>query len=63
MRTIVKKTPQLRLTGIKEAETEFNLAWYGYLESRELAKNIEAGITKLPTSNREATQKELERFR
>ena len=63
MRTIVKKRPQLRLTGIKEAETEFNLAWYGYLESRELAKNIEMGITKLPTSNRETTQKELERFK
>lgn len=62
MRTITKKTPQLRLTGIKEAETEFNLAWYGYNESRELAKNIESGIAKLPISNRETTGIELGRF-
>ena len=62
MRTIVKKTPQLRLTGIKEAETEFNLAWYGYNESRKLAEYIESGITKLPESDRERTRMELGRF-
>lgn len=62
MRTIVKKTPQLRLTGIKEAETEFNLAWYGYNESRKLAEYIESGITKLPESDRERTRTELGRF-
>lgn len=36
---IKKKRPQLRMTSPKEAESEFSLAWYGYNESAELAKN------------------------
>ncbi|NLD04325.1 MAG: radical SAM protein [Synergistaceae bacterium] len=36
---IKKKRPQLRMTSPKEAESEFLLAWYGYNESVELARN------------------------
>lgn len=63
IRTITKKTPQLRLTGMKEAETEFKLAWYGYAESRQLAENIEAGVKDIPVPDRERTAEELSRFK
>lgn len=62
MRTIGKRMPQLRLTGIKEAETEFNLAWYGFAESAALAENIENDVFALPQSERTRTMDELSRF-
>ena len=57
-----KKAPQLRLTSPKEAEQEFDLAWYGYSDSRNLADTIEAGAKPLSNghSNREITLSELE---
>ena len=33
VRAIKKKTPQLRITSPKEADTEYNLAWFGYNDS------------------------------
>lgn len=61
MRSISKKRPQLRLTGVKEAEEEYNLAWYGYDESRELARAIKNGAA-APVSDREKSAALLERF-
>lgn len=62
IRSMKKKAPQLRLTSPKEAEQEFDLAWYGYSDSRNLADTIEAGAKPLSNghSNREITLSELE---
>ncbi|NLX84217.1 MAG: radical SAM protein [Synergistaceae bacterium] len=54
---IKKKRPQVRLTSPKEAEIEFSLAWYGYNESVELAKNN--GISKKVHFNPAARTKTL----
>ena len=62
MRSITKKTPQLRLTGVKEAETEFRLAWYGYKESAALAAAVENGETRLPDGERARAAEEIARF-
>lgn len=62
MRSITKKTPQLRLTGVKEAETEFRLAWYGYKESAALAAAVENGETRLPEGDRARAAEEIARF-
>ena len=62
MRSITKKTPQLRLTGVKEAETEFRLAWYGYKESAALAAVVENGETRLPEGERARAAEEIARF-
>ena len=62
MRSITKKTPQLRLTGVKEAETEFRLAWYGYKESAALAAAVENGETRLPEGERARAAEEIARF-
>lgn len=59
MRSITRKTPQLRLTGIKEAETEFALSWYGYNESRALALSAAEGRLILPEPDRNAAAQEL----
>ena len=62
IRSMKKKAPQLRLTSPKEAEQEFDLAWYGYSDSRNMADTIEAGAKPLSNghSNREITLSELE---
>lgn len=62
VRSITKKTPQLRLTGIKEAEAEFRLAWYGYKESAALAAAVENGGARLPEANREEAAEEIAKF-
>lgn len=62
MRSITKKTPQLRLTGVKEAEAEFRLAWYGYKESATLAAAVENGETRLPEGNRAEAAEEIAKF-
>ncbi|MEG1836922.1 MAG: radical SAM protein [Synergistaceae bacterium] len=61
IKKIKKKTPQLRLTSPKEAEREYNLAWFGYNESKKMAENIEKNfsINKI-VSDREAVFKEFE---
>lgn len=55
IRSITKRTPALRLTGAKEAEAEYNLAWYGWSESRDLALRIEAGNDALQAPRRDET--------
>lgn len=63
VRKIKKKTPQLRLTSAKEAETEFTLAWAGIKESKQLADDIEKyGKRKFNSSDRERTLVELKQF-
>ena len=63
IKKIKKKTPQLRLTSAKEAETEFVLAWAGIAESRKLASDIEKyGKRKFNTSDREKTLLQLSQF-
>ncbi|MDO5563315.1 MAG: radical SAM protein [Synergistaceae bacterium] len=61
IRKIKKKTPQLRLTSPKEAENEFDLAWYSYNDSSRLAASIEKkqGGVKKCHSHREETLVEL----
>lgn len=41
VREIKKKAPRLRLTSPKEAESEFDLAWYSYNDSVQMAAAIE----------------------
>lgn len=63
VRKIKKKTPQLRLTSAKEAETEFVLAWAGCTESRMLAADVEKyGKRKFNCTDRERTLRELGQF-
>ncbi len=63
IRKIKKKTPKLRLTSAKEAETEFILAWAGIDESKRFAENIERyGHRKFNVSDRERTIAELSSF-
>lgn len=62
MRAITKKAPRLRLTGIKEAEEEFSLAWYGYNDSAALAGAVEDGAAPRPASGRELTAPEIAQF-
>lgn len=62
MRSITKKTPQLRLTGVKEAETEFRLAWYGYKDSAALAAAVESGGTRQPEGKRAEAAEEIAKF-
>ncbi|MDD4160347.1 MAG: radical SAM protein [Synergistaceae bacterium] len=60
---IKRKRPQLRITSPKEAESEFELAWYSYNESAALAKN--KGISKkvrFDDAARAKTLLELERL-
>jgi radical SAM superfamily enzyme YgiQ (UPF0313 family) len=61
IRKIQKKTPQMRLTSPKEAESEFALAWCGCEDSVSIAKNISV-FKKIKTvhSNRDKTLLELE---
>lgn len=59
LRTIKKKKPKLRLTSPKEAAEEFNLAWYGYNDSVELANAIEKNVPLKKHSSRESTLTEL----
>ena len=59
IRSITKKTPRLRLTGIKEAQEEFSLAWYGFDESRELARGVRSGSAKAAAAGRERTKEQL----
>lgn len=61
IREIKKKAPQMRLTSPKEAENEFELAWYGYDESIMLAERIEnGGKIKIGHSSRDKTLIELD---
>lgn len=59
IRSIKKRTPQLRLASPKEAAEEFDLAWYGYNDSVELAKAVENNLLLKQHSSREKTLKEL----
>ena len=60
-RSIKKKSPKLRLTSPKEAEYEFNLAWYGFTESRSMAEYMSASGSSVPlvSIDRENTKEEL----
>jgi len=61
IRKINKKTPQMRLTSPKEAESEFRLAWSGYVDSVSIAENISLNKkNKTASSNRDKTLLELE---
>ena len=61
IRAMKKKAPQLRLTSPKEAEQEFDLAWYGYRDSLSLANVISCGGRAASNihSERERTMEEL----
>ena len=59
MRTLGKKMPQLRLTGIKEAESEYGLTWFGWNESSELAAEAERGERMHFESDRSRTRRIL----
>ena len=60
VRAIRKKAPQLRLTSPKEAQAEFDAAWYSFDESRALAVLIESGKkAKICYSDRDKTLREL----
>ena len=61
IRAIKKKAPQLRLTSPKEAQAEFDAAWYSWDESRALAELVESGKKcKIDRSNRDKTLVQLE---
>ena len=62
IRTIAKKTPQLRLTGVKEAQEEFSLAWCGFEESRKLARDPHGGAADADAAGREMLKEELGRI-
>ncbi|MCE5202527.1 MAG: B12-binding domain-containing radical SAM protein [Synergistaceae bacterium] len=64
IRSIGKKAPQMRFTSPKEAETEFDLTWYGYFDSINLAKEISSGQkNKNAHSSRDKTLLELDSLR
>lgn len=56
MRALGKKMPQLRLTGIKEAESEYSLAWYGWQESASFAAAVQCGEQAVQPTVRERTK-------
>lgn len=63
VRKMKRKTPKLRLTSAKEAETEFLLAWAGIHESRKLSEDVRKyGHMKFTNTNRERTIEELKHF-
>ncbi len=57
VRAIKKKTPQLRLTSPKEADTEYNLAWFGYKDSLDIA--LAPSISDYLKNNRSSREKTL----
>ena len=60
VRSFKKKAPQLRLTSAKEAQAEFEAAWYSHEESRALALQIENGKKgKICRSDRDKTLRYL----
>lgn len=59
LRKITKKPPQLRLTSPKEAVEEYNLTWFSYKDSVNLAHSIERNIPFEKKSSREYTVEEL----
>lgn len=62
IRAMKKKAPQLRLTSPKESEQEFDLAWYGYGDSLNLANVISCGgrASSNTHSDRRKTLEELD---
>lgn len=62
MCALSKKMPLLRLIGVREAITEYTLAWYGYEDSAELAHSIENGRMELRKTERDRTIEALKNF-